>query len=80
MTKQSLLGSFRFYMPARCKFRKHENVHTATGYVKRYLASVLQGQGKYEAAEEMNRRALSGGEKALCVGHPDTLTSICQRQ
>jgi hypothetical protein len=44
------------------------------------LASVLQGQGKYEAAEEMNRRALSGGEKALCVGHPDTLTSICQRQ
>ncbi|KAI9778300.1 MAG: hypothetical protein M1816_004150 [Peltula sp. TS41687] len=29
------------------------------------LASVLQHQGKYEAAEEMDRRALEGREKAL---------------
>jgi hypothetical protein len=29
------------------------------------LAEVLQYLGKYEAAEEMNRRALEGYEKAL---------------
>ena len=29
------------------------------------LALVLQAQGKYEAAEEMDRRALDGREKAL---------------
>jgi hypothetical protein len=44
MTKQSLSSSFRFYMPARCKFGKHENVHTATGYVKRYLGMKLMTQ------------------------------------
>jgi tetratricopeptide (TPR) repeat protein len=37
---------------------------------------VLQYQGKYEAAEEMNRRALEGSEKALGKEHPDTLTSV----
>ena len=40
------------------------------------LASVLRDQGKYEAAEEMNRRALEGREKVLGVEHPDTLTSV----
>ena len=40
------------------------------------LALVLQNQGKYEAAEEMNRRALEGYEKVLGVEHPDTLTSV----
>ncbi len=40
------------------------------------LASVLQYQGKYEAAEEMNRRALEGREKVLGVEHPSTLTSV----
>ncbi len=40
------------------------------------LALVLQDQGKYEAAEEMNRRALEGREKVLGVEHPDTLTSV----
>ena len=40
------------------------------------LGSVLQDQGKYEAAEEMNRRALEGREKVLGVEHPDTLTSV----
>ena len=30
-------------------------------------------QGKYEAAEEMNRRALAGYEKVLGAEHPDTL-------
>ncbi|KAK3612822.1 hypothetical protein LTR22_028443, partial [Elasticomyces elasticus] len=47
------------------------------------LASVLfkaawfmQEQGQYEAAEEMNRRALKGYEKALGPEHPNTLTSV----
>ncbi|KAK4890549.1 hypothetical protein LTR49_028725, partial [Elasticomyces elasticus] len=40
------------------------------------LAQVLQCQGKYEAAEEMNRRALKGYEKALGPEHPHTLTSV----
>ena len=40
------------------------------------LASVLRNQGKYEAAEEMNRRALEGKEKVLGVKHPSTLTSV----
>jgi tetratricopeptide (TPR) repeat protein len=40
------------------------------------LASVLQSQGKYEQAEEMNRRALEGYEKALGKEHPDTLTCV----
>jgi nucleoside phosphorylase len=42
----------------------------------RSAASVLQDQGKYEAAEEMNRRAMAGCEKVLGVDHPDTLTSV----
>jgi tetratricopeptide (TPR) repeat protein len=40
------------------------------------LALVLRFRGKYEAAEEMNRRALSGYEKVLGVEHPNTLTSV----
>ncbi|KAF8535293.1 hypothetical protein BDD12DRAFT_782634 [Trichophaea hybrida] len=40
------------------------------------LASVLQSQGKYEQAEQMNRRALEGREKALGPDHPDTLNSV----
>jgi hypothetical protein len=40
------------------------------------LALVLHGQGKYEAAEEMNRRALEKREKVLGMEHPDTLTSV----
>src|SRR2546423_4266025 len=41
-----------------------------------YLAVALRDQGKYEAAEEMNRRALAGSEKVLGVEHPDTLTTV----
>jgi hypothetical protein len=37
---------------------------------------VLQYQRKYEAAEEMNRRALEGKEKTLGKEHPDTLASL----
>jgi len=33
-------------------------------------------QGIYDAAEEMNRRALEGREKALGEEHPDTLSSV----
>jgi hypothetical protein len=40
------------------------------------LALVLQDQGKYEAVEEMNRRALKGFEKVLGNEHPSTLTSV----
>src|SRR6266480_144644 len=40
------------------------------------LASVLGAQGKYEAAEEMNRRALEGYEKVLGKDHPSTLMSV----
>ena len=37
---------------------------------------MLQGQGKYDEAEEMNRRALEGREKELGLNHPDTLSSV----
>jgi hypothetical protein len=40
------------------------------------LAFVLYHQGKYEAAEEVRRRALDGREKTLGKGHPDTLMSM----
>jgi tetratricopeptide (TPR) repeat protein len=40
------------------------------------LGLVLHYQGKYEAAEEMNRRALEGYEKVLGMEHPSTLTSV----
>jgi len=40
------------------------------------LAAMLQNQGKYEAAEEMKRRALEGKEKVLRKEHRDTLTSV----
>jgi len=40
------------------------------------LALVFRYQRKYEAAEEMNRRALNGSEKVLGVEHPSTLTSV----
>ena len=36
---------------------------------------VLQGQGKYETAEAMYRRALTGLEKVLGAEHPHTLKS-----
>ena len=39
------------------------------------LALILQDQGKYEQAEQMNRRVLEGREKVLGPDHPDTLTS-----
>ncbi|KAI8680532.1 NACHT domain-containing protein [Fusarium keratoplasticum] len=35
-----------------------------------------QMRGRYEEAEQMNRRALEGREKVLGREHPDTLTSI----
>lgn len=35
-----------------------------------------ESKGKYEQAEEMNRRALEGREKALGKEHPNTLTSV----
>lgn len=40
------------------------------------LAGVLQYQGEYTAAEQMNRRALEGYEKTLGKEHLDMLTSV----
>lgn len=40
------------------------------------LTCVLQDQGKYEAAEEMNRRALQRQEETFGSDHPHTLISI----
>lgn len=40
------------------------------------VALLLQYQGKYEAAEEIDRRALDGCEKVLGKEHPNTLTSV----
>jgi hypothetical protein len=40
------------------------------------LALVLQYLTKYKAAEDMNRGAREGHEKALEKEHPDTLTSL----
>jgi hypothetical protein len=37
---------------------------------------VLRGQGKYEAAEEMYRRSLTGREKVLGMEHPNALASV----
>lgn len=39
------------------------------------LAIVLFDLGKYDVAEEMNRRALDGNQKALGKEHYNTLTS-----
>ncbi|KEF51034.1 uncharacterized protein A1O9_12918 [Exophiala aquamarina CBS 119918] len=40
------------------------------------LASVLQDQGKYTEAEEINRRALAGFGEGLGLDYPYTLTSV----
>jgi tetratricopeptide (TPR) repeat protein len=40
------------------------------------LATVLRDQGKYEAAEEMQRRALELDRKVLGLEHPTTLLSM----
>lgn len=39
-------------------------------------AVMLQDQGKYKEAEEMNRRVLNGKEKVLGKGHLETLISV----
>ena len=40
------------------------------------LAEVLRDQGKYQAAEEMHRRALELKGKVLGPEHPSTLASM----
>jgi tetratricopeptide (TPR) repeat protein len=40
------------------------------------IVILLRYQGKYEAAEEMNRRVLAGSEKVLGRERLDTLTSV----
>jgi len=52
-----------------------EHSSTLTSMIN--LAGVFDSQGKYQAAEEMYRRALELTEKTLGPEHPSTLTSIC---
>jgi Tetratricopeptide repeat len=40
------------------------------------IAEISRSQGKYEAGEEMHRRALELKEKVLDPEHPSTLTSM----
>lgn len=56
--------------PAEMKYLLHwsEVFNKAAWYTKT--------QGDYLAAEEMNRRAMEGYEKALGEEHADTLTSV----
>lgn len=51
-----------------------EHLNTLTSVIN--LPLILQDQRKYEATEEMTRRALEGCKKALGNEHPDTLTSV----
>ena len=60
----------------KVRLRELGEEHTDTLRSIDNLASVLRFQGKYEAAETMNRRALEGYEKVLGREHPDTLRSI----
>ncbi|TKA68778.1 hypothetical protein B0A55_09572 [Friedmanniomyces simplex] len=62
------------FVDARRRVLGNENEETLAR--EAMLALVLQYQGKYEAAEEINRRALEGSEKVLGKEHPDTLTSV----
>jgi hypothetical protein len=52
---------------------EHPSTLTSVGN----LALVLRRQGKYEAAEEMNQRALAGYEKALCKAKFQMLLLLC---
>jgi hypothetical protein len=56
------------------KLLGHDDVRTLSDL--HLLAEVLRSQGKYEAAEEINRRALEGREKVLGVKNSDTLISV----
>ncbi|KAL9032959.1 MAG: hypothetical protein Q9214_007737, partial [Letrouitia sp. 1 TL-2023] len=51
-----------------------EHPHTLTSVDN--LALVLQRQGKYKEAEQMNRQVLKSRGKVLGKDHPDTLTNI----
>jgi hypothetical protein len=51
--------------------KEHPDALTGVG-----KAFVLQDQGKYKAAEEINWRALEGHKKAVGKEHPSTLTSV----
>src|SRR5438046_10058044 len=68
------LDSAKAALKVRTEFLGH--MDSATFASLGLLASVLQHQGKYAAAEEMNRRALEGREKVLGKVHPETLTSV----
>ena len=59
-----------------CVIPANRVVHTRPIGETSLLASVLQDQGKYEAAEKLHRRDLEGSEKVLRVEHPKILTSV----
>ncbi|KAF7510444.1 hypothetical protein GJ744_006723 [Endocarpon pusillum] len=52
-----------------------ENTSESLGSLE-LMALALRDQGKYEAAEEMHRRALDGYEKVSGKENPDTLTCV----
>ncbi|KAK3690270.1 Tetratricopeptide repeat-domain-containing protein [Podospora appendiculata] len=63
--------------PLRCGSEKVLGLeHPDTLTSMNNLAFVWKDQGKFEEAEQMNRRALGGREKVLGLEHPDTLTSV----
>ena len=63
----------------RLCLQSHEQVLNSDGSLvfdtMDMIELVLRRQGKYDEAEEMNRRALEGSEKVPGVDHPSTLTS-----
>ena len=52
--------------------KEHPNTLLSMGN----LALVLSNQGKYQQAEEMNRRTLELRERVLGKEHPDALSSM----
>ena len=59
-----------------CVIPANRVVHTRPIGETSLLASVLQDQGKYEAAEKLYQRDLEGSEKVLRVEYPSILTNV----
>jgi len=68
---ETALQNDKVYLNQEDRLEKRNLLDAASEF-----ASFFNSQGRYEAAEEMIRRALEGREKALGVEHPDTLTSV----
>ncbi|KAF8536533.1 hypothetical protein BDD12DRAFT_781369 [Trichophaea hybrida] len=64
------------YLPHALVVTHNSDSPVTSSLLYRMAASVLADKGKYEQAEQMNRRALEGREKVLGPDHPDTMTSV----